>query len=187
MQGSTFLDLREKSAKTVAEIGFDVYPIGGLVPLLENYAFDEVVDIIIAAKKNLPLNAPVHLFSVGHPMFFSLAVALGCDFFDSAAYAIYAKGKRYITVEGTKHIEELHYLPCSCHVCSSYSIEEIKGSEELLASHNLYVTFEEIRTVKQSIIEGSLWELCERRCRSHPSLLSALKTATKYSWLIEKI
>ena len=160
VQGSTFLDLREESAKRVAEIGFDVYAIGGVVPLLESYKFDELVDIIMASKKNLPLNAPVHLFGAGHPMLFPLAVALGCDLFDSAAYAIYAKGKRYITSDGTRKVEDLRYLPCSCPVCSSHSVNEVKESEDLLASHNLWVTFEEMRVVKQSIAEGSLWELC---------------------------
>lgn len=186
VQGSTFLDLREESAKCIAEIGFDVYAIGGLVPLLESYEFDKLVDIIVASKTNLPLNAPVHLFGAGHPMLFPLAVALGCDLFDSAAYAIYAKGKRYITSDGTRKVETLRYLPCSCPVCSSYSVNEVTESEDLLASHNLWVTFEEMRMVKQSIAEGSLWELCERRCRAYPALLNALKQITKYSALIEK-
>ncbi len=186
VQGSTFLDLREESAKGVAEIGFDMYAIGGVVPLLESYKFDTLVDIIVASKRNLPLNAPVHLFGAGHPMLFPLAVALGCDLFDSAAYAIYAKGRRYITSAGTRKMDDLRYLPCSCPVCSSYSLEEVKESEDLLASHNLWVSFEEMRIVKQSIAEGSLWELCERRCRAYPALLNALKQMTNYVQLIEK-
>ncbi|MDL5503268.1 MAG: tRNA-guanine transglycosylase, partial [Candidatus Methanoperedens sp.] len=105
---------------------------------------------------------------------FSLAVALGCDLFDSASYALYAKDGRYMTARGTYHIENLQYLPCSCPICSSLSVRELLESdkrEELLARHNLYVTFEEIRVVKQAIQEGSLWELVENRCRAHPQLL----------------
>jgi 7-cyano-7-deazaguanine tRNA-ribosyltransferase len=186
VQGSTFLELRKESAYRVAEIGFDIYPIGGVVPLLESYTFDKLVDIIMASKMNLPLNAPVHLFGAGHPIFFPLAVALGCDLFDSAAYALYAKGKRYITSDGTRKVEHLRYSPCSCPVCSSHSIKELQESDELLASHNLWVTFEEMRVVKQSIAEGQLWELCERRCRAYPALLNALKRMTYYSAVIEK-
>ncbi len=186
VQGSTFVDLREESAQRVADIGFDLYAIGGVVPLLESYSFDTLVDIIVASKRNLPLNAPVHLFGAGHPMIFPLAVALGCDLFDSAAYALYAKGKRYITGDGTKKVEDLQYLPCSCPVCSSYSVNELKESVDLLAAHNLWVTFEEMRIVKQSIVERNLWELCERRCRAYPALLDGLKQMTKYSALIEK-
>ncbi|MHC1611477.1 MAG: tRNA guanosine(15) transglycosylase TgtA [Candidatus Methanospirareceae archaeon] len=186
VQGSTFIDLREESAKRVAEIGFDIYAIGGVVPLLESYTFDKLVDIIVASKRNLPLNAPVHLFGAGHPMIFPLAVALGCDFFDSAAYALYAKGKRYITSEGTRKVEDLEYLPCACPVCSSYSVREVKEEVDLLAAHNLWVTFEEMRRVKQSIVERNLWELCELRCRAFPSLLNGLKRMVKYSALIER-
>ncbi len=186
VQGSTFLDLRAESAKRVAELGFDVYAIGGVVPLLASYTFDKLVDIIVASKRNLPLNAPVHLFGAGHPMIFPLAVAVGCDLFDSAAYALYAKGKRYITSDGTRKVEDLQYLPCACPVCSSYSVKEVQEDTDLLAAHNLWVTFEEMRIVKQSIVERNLWELCERRCRAYPALLNGLKQMAKYSALIEK-
>jgi 7-cyano-7-deazaguanine tRNA-ribosyltransferase len=186
VQGSTFVDLREESAQRAAELGFDIYAIGGVVPLLESYRFDTLVDIIVAAKRNLPLNAPVHLFGAGHPIIFPLAVALGCDLFDSAAYALYAKGKRYITSDGTRNVNDLQYLPCSCPVCSSYSVKEVQEDVDLLAAHNLWVTFEEMRIVKQSIVERNLWELCERRCRAYPALLNGLKQMARYAALIEK-
>jgi len=127
----------------------------------------------------------VHLFGAGHPIIFPLAVALGCDLFDSAAYVLYAKGKRYITSDGTRKVEDLQYLPCSCPTCSSHSIKELQESVELLAAHNLWVTFEEMRIVKQSIVERNLWELCERRCRAYPALLNGLRQMTRYAALIE--
>ena len=186
VQGSTFVDLREESARRATDLGFDVYAIGGVVPLLASYTFDKLVDIIVASKRNLPLNAPVHLFGAGHPIIFPLAVALGCDLFDSAAYALYAKGKRYITSDGTRKVNDLQYLPCSCPVCSSYSVKEVQDNVDLLAAHNLWVTFEEMRIVKQSIVERNLWELCERRCRAYPALLNGLKQMVHYSAVIEK-
>ncbi|MHC1582656.1 MAG: tRNA guanosine(15) transglycosylase TgtA, partial [Candidatus Syntropharchaeia archaeon] len=186
IQGSNFPDLRERFAREVAEIGFDIYPIGGVVPLLENYRYGELVDVIIHAKKGIPPSSPVHLFGAGHPHMFSLAVALGCDLFDSAAYALYARDKRYLTQEKTYHIEDLEYLPCSCSVCSTFSKKEIKEDEKLLGQHNLEVTFEEMRLVKQCIRDGNLWELVERRCRAHPSLLEGLKRMMKYTGWIER-
>jgi len=191
VQGSTFPDLREKCARELSLLDFDVYPLGAVVPLMESYRFSELVDVIVASKKGLSPAAPVHLFGAGHPMMFSLAVALGCDLFDSASYALYAKDGRYMTTRGTYHIENLQYLPCSCPICSSLSARELFESEkreELLARHNLYVTFEEIRIVKQAIQEGSLWELVENRCRAHPQLLSGLKRAlSQHSGWIETI
>jgi 7-cyano-7-deazaguanine tRNA-ribosyltransferase len=117
VQGSTYPQLREKCARTLSETGFDVYPFGAVVPLMESYRYADLVDIIAASKKGLDPAAPVHLFGAGHPMMFALAVALGCDLFDSAAYALYAKDRRYITNRGTYHVDDLKYLPCSCPIC----------------------------------------------------------------------
>lgn len=191
VQGSTFPDLRENCARELSGLDFDVYPLGAVVPLMESYRYSELVDVIVASKKGLTPAAPVHLFGAGHPMMFSLAVALGCDLFDSASYALYAKDGRYMTVRGTYHLDQLQYLPCSCPICSSLDVRELNESEkreELLARHNLYVTFEEMREVKQAIQEGSLWELVEYRCRAHPQLLSGLKRVLSgHSGWIEKM
>lgn len=189
VQGSTFSDLREQAAHRLGEADFDIYPLGAVVPLMESYRYSDLVDVIVASKKGLPSSAPVHLFGAGHPMMFSLAVALGCDLFDSASYALYAKEGRYMTVRGTYHLNELQYLPCSCPVCTSHDAGELIKSEkreELLARHNLYVTFAEIREVRQAIKEGSLWELVEQRGRAHPQLLNGLKRALHYSDWIEQ-
>ncbi len=186
IQGSTFPELREDAGHRLGEDGFDVFPIGAVVPLMESYRFPDLVDVIVSSKKGLPPSVPVHLFGAGHPMMFSLAAALGCDLFDSASYALYAKEGRYMTVRGTYHVDELQYLPCSCPVCASHEAKELVDCEEMLARHNLHVTFAEMREVKQAIKEGSLWELVEQRCRAHPRLLDGLKRALYYSEWIEE-
>ena len=178
LQGSTYLDLREKAASQLKNLKFEVYSLGAIVPLMEAYRYSELVDLIATSKKGLSPVSPVHLFGAGHPMMFALTVALGCDLFDSAAYAIYAKDGRYITVNGTYHVEKLNYLPCFCPVCSKYTAQELKKAdnrEELLGKHNLYATFAEIQLIKQCIKDGKLLELVEKRCRSHPKLLEGLK------------
>ncbi|AGK60202.1 archaeosine tRNA-ribosyltransferase [Archaeoglobus sulfaticallidus PM70-1] len=191
IQGSTYLDLRRKSAEECSKLNADFYPIGGVVPLLDAYRFQDVVRIILEVKSALPPSAPVHLFGAGHPMVFAMAVALGCDFFDSAAYALYAKDGRYLTVNGTKKLEELQYFPCKCPVCSDYTPREVKSMEKrdreiLLGKHNLYVCFEEINTIKQAIRENNLFELVETRVRSHPYLLSGWRVVRDYIDLMEK-
>jgi 7-cyano-7-deazaguanine tRNA-ribosyltransferase len=190
VQGSTYPELREKAASHLREMNFDVYPLGAVVPLMEAYRYTELVDVIAASKKGLSPAAPVHLFGAGHPMMFALAVALGCDLFDSAAYALYAKDGRYITANGTYHLERLNYLPCSCPVCSNYTAEALKkatNKEELIGRHNLYATFAEIRLIKQSIKDGNLLELVEQRCRAHPKLLDGLKRLYSHSAWLEKL
>ena len=77
------------------KLPFTVNPIGGVVPLMMEYRFSELVDIILTVKGSLSPSRPVHLFGAGHPMLLSLSVLLGCDLFDSAAYVLYAQDLRY--------------------------------------------------------------------------------------------
>jgi len=191
VQGSTYLDLREEAARRACEIGFDVYPLGAVVPLMEAYRYADLVDVIVRSKRGMVPDGVVHLFGAGHPMMLALAVALGCDLFDSAAYALYAKDGRYMTVDGTYHVSQLQHLPCSCPVCSGHSAKEIAETDEaartrLIAEHNLYVTFAELRLIKQSIIDGDLMEHVERRCRSHPRMLEGLQRMMDHSPFIER-
>lgn len=188
IQGSTHLDLRMEAAEQASEIGFDIYPIGGMVSLLESYRYADIAEIIMRCKMSLPPE-PVHLFGAGHPMLFALAAALGCDLFDSAAYVLYARDDRYLMPEGTYGLSDLRYFPCSCPICSSYTPEEVMESHDkvrLLAEHNLYVSFAEIRKVKQSIRENRLWELVERRCGAHPRLLDGLNRVLNYGEFMER-
>ncbi|MEI8004353.1 MAG: tRNA guanosine(15) transglycosylase TgtA, partial [Methanothrix sp.] len=187
IQGSTYPDLRERAGRFAADLPFDVYPVGGVVPLMEAYRYSDLVDVVTSAKKGLGSGRPVHLFGAGHPMIFALAAAMGCDLFDSAAYAIYARQDRYLTVQGTGKLEEMSYLPCCCPVCQEHTLKELMESPQktkLLARHNLYVSLQEMKQVKESIREGSLWDLLETRCRSHPRMLDGLKRlCAKQEWL----
>jgi 7-cyano-7-deazaguanine tRNA-ribosyltransferase len=72
----------------------------------------------------------------------------------------------------------------------SHGLEEMLAlgkaeRENQLARHNLYVTMAEIRTVKQAIREGALWELIEMRSRSHPKLFEGFKRLAHYSDYLE--
>lgn len=180
VQGSTHLDLREQAARTAYETDLDVFPVGAVVPLMEAYRFGDVIEVVGAAKRGLGVDAPVHLFGAGHPMLFALAVAAGCDLFDSAAYALYARDDRYLTVRGTRQLDDLEYFPCSCQICTTHTPDEIRATtgrerERLLAEHNLHVSFAEMRRIKQAIRAGNLLELVEARARSHPAVLDGYR------------
>jgi 7-cyano-7-deazaguanine tRNA-ribosyltransferase len=193
IQGGEYLDLIKKSCLEMKQKDFNVHPIGSVVPLLEKYDFETIIQIILTVKQHLPLNRPIHLFGAGHPMFFAIAVFLGIDMFDSAAYILYARKNRYITEFGTKNLEKLQFLPCSCDVCKNYTAAELKQLDQeirtnLLAKHNLIVSFEEIRRIKQAIIEGRLYELVLSRAMNHPSLSKGLDLlfGTRTSQFIER-
>jgi 7-cyano-7-deazaguanine tRNA-ribosyltransferase len=175
----------------MGKLPFQIYALGSPTPVMEQYLFDTLVDMIMAAKINLPEEHPLHLFGAGHPFMFALAVALGCDLFDSAAYAIYAREDRYMTEYGTTKLQELEYFPCPCPVCIRNDPKTIMAMpkterQETLAKHNLYVSFSELRQIKQAIIEGRLWEHLESRAHGHPALLQALKHLKKYSKHLEE-
>ncbi|WP_363463768.1 tRNA guanosine(15) transglycosylase TgtA [Halogeometricum borinquense] len=191
VQGSTYPDLREEAGRAAYETDLDVFPIGAVVPLMNSYRYDDMVDVVAGAKRGLGRDAPIHLFGAGHPMMFALAVAMGCDLFDSAAYALYARDGRYLTVRGTEHLEDLDYLPCSCPICTSHSPDELRAADEteqerLLAEHNLHVSFEELHRVKQAIRSGNLLELVEERARSHPAMLDGYRALLEYTDQLER-
>ena len=191
VQGGQYFDLVAKSAKEMGKLPFQVHALGSPTPVMEQYKFDVLVDMIVTAKMNLPPDRPLHLFGAGHPFMFSLAVALGCDLFDSAAYALFARQDRYLTDSGTNRLDQMTYFPCSCPVCNKIDPETVRAlpkleRQKLLAEHNLHVSFAELRRIKQAITEGRLWEHMEMRAHGHPSLLQALKRVRKYSEYMEQ-
>ncbi len=191
VQGSTFMDLRQKCASELSKLDADLYPIGAVVPLMESYHYKELVDVVMNSMMHLPDNTARHLMGAGHPMIFALAVAMGCDLFDSAAYILYAEDDRLLSTRGTFKLENLQEMPCSCEVCSKYTPDDLrampkKQRRDLIAQHNLHVSFAELRLIRQAIYEGSLMELVEERCRAHPALLDAVRQLSNYTEDLEK-
>ncbi len=190
VQGGAYLDLVAESASKMGKLPFHVHALGSPTPVMEQYLFDTLVDMVMTAKQKLPPDRPLHLFGAGHPFMFVLAAALGCDMFDSAAYALFARQDRYMTTTGTLRLREIEYFPCPCPMCARASPTEVKAMpklrrQEFLARHNLHVSLAEIKAVKQSIVEGRLWEHLQIRSHGHPALLSALKRLGKYSDYLE--
>jgi len=196
IHGGKYFDLLKLSSLEMSKLDFGIYAIGGLVKALLDYRFDLTLKILLSVKKNLVSDKPIHMFGLGLPQFFSLAVACGCDLMDSAAYVLFAKENRYFTLStGTRKLEELEEFPCHCPICCKYNPKEIISFDdklriELLAKHNLYLSFSELKTIRQAIRDGNLWELVEQRIRIHPSLMEAadiIKDYNEYFEIYEKI
>ncbi|HET9274063.1 MAG TPA: tRNA guanosine(34) transglycosylase Tgt [Methyloceanibacter sp.] len=79
VQGSTFPELREQSARALIEIGFDGYAIGGLAVGEGQAAMLDTVDVTTA---HLPQDRPRYLMGVGTPEDLLLSIARGIDMFD---------------------------------------------------------------------------------------------------------
>ena len=97
IQGGKFLDLVEFSSKQLSKMNFDMFALGSPTEIMEHYDYTLLAKMIITAKKNIPSEKALHLFGLGHPLPLSMAVALGCDTFDSASYILYAKHFLYFT------------------------------------------------------------------------------------------
>jgi 7-cyano-7-deazaguanine tRNA-ribosyltransferase len=187
IQGAEHFDLVTYSASVLDKMGFQFFAIGSPVELMESYNFSILAQLIKTAKLAIP-NKPIHLFGAGHPLTIPLAVALGCDTFDSASYILYAKDNRYMYPHGTLKLDEMSYFPCCCPVCSYYTVNELLNEDQEtrvtnLAKHNLFVLKQEISFVKQSIFDGRLWEYVLQKARSHPKLMDAIHAIKNFEYL----
>lgn len=187
IQGAEHLDLVKYSASILDKLGFPFFAIGSPVELMEAYEFSILSRLIQTAKMAIP-NKPIHLFGAGHPLTIPLAIALGCDTFDSASYILYAKANRYMSSTGTLRLEDLSYFPCCCPVCSYYTVKELVDESydsrvTNLAKHNLYILKQEVSYTKQSIYDGRLWEYLLQKARSHPKLMDAIHTIKNFDYI----
>ena len=184
IQGGEHMDLVKKSSKILVDLGFKMLALGSPVEFMESYEYKLLANMIITAKKQIPSSLPLHLFGAGHPLTIPLAVALGCDTFDSASYMLYAKHERYITEERTLHLSKVPIFTCMCEVCTKFSPKELLSLDKdektnKIALHNLYAIKSEVDRVKEAIHEGRLWEYVIKKARSHPKLYEALDAFEK--------
>ena len=179
IQGGEHFDLVTRSTRSLVDMKFPMLALGSPVEFMEAYEYKLLAQMIITAKKQIPSSIPLHLFGAGHPLTIPLAVALGCDTFDSASYMLYAKHDRVITDDGTRRLDELEYFPFDCEVSSRYKPKELLGMKkeeriDQIALFNLYSIKAEVDRVKQAIREGRLWEYTMKKARAHPKLFETI-------------
>lgn len=102
VQGSTYNDLRIKSAEAIAEFGADGNAIGGLSvgePAEEMYAMTDIVCSVLPADK------PRYLMGVGTPANILENIALGVDMFDCVMPTRNGRNGMIFTSEGIINIK----------------------------------------------------------------------------------
>jgi len=172
VQGSMYKDLREESAKSLVDIGFDGYAIGGLsVGEPENMMFD-VLDWTVP---HLPEEKPHYLMGVGTPKQLVEAVARGIDMFDCVIPTRLARhGSAFLSDGTTIPVKAGRYSKdftpidehCDCYCCRNFTkayirhllnVGEILGMR-LVTLHNLYYFINLMRKVRESLDEGTFAE-----------------------------
>jgi queuine tRNA-ribosyltransferase len=164
IQGSTYLDLRERSLAGLIEIGFDGYAIGGLSVGEEKAAMFEVVSHIAPL---MPEDEPRYLMGVGTPEDIVNAVTQGIDMFDCVLPTRNARNGQLFTSRGRINIDNARYRDdsrpideaCACPVCARYSrayLRHLFTTGEILSSvltslHNISFYLDTMGRIRQAI------------------------------------
>lgn len=178
VQGGVYRDLREKSAQTLVEMGFQGYAIGGLSVGEPKSAMLGVLQWTLPL---LPENAPRYVMGVGSPEDILEAVKLGADFFDCVLPTRNARNGTLFTSKGKISIKQAQYAEdgrpldetCTCYTCRHYSrayLRHLYLSKEILSSrlntiHNLFYYMSLLIKIREAIQTGRLLDFCQ----SHPS------------------
>jgi queuine tRNA-ribosyltransferase len=147
VQGSTYKDLRKRSAEEVRALGFPGYGIGGLSVGEPQNEMLEMLDIV---TDTLPTDTPKHLLGVGFPDDIEKGVNLGVDLFDCVIPTRLARHGTYLSDEGKIGIRqnrfEKDFSPidptCDCYTCQNFTkayIRHIFWAREILALHLLTI------------------------------------------------
>jgi queuine tRNA-ribosyltransferase len=171
IQGSTYLDLRERSLAGLVETGFDGYAIGGLSVGEEKTDMFEVVSYI---APRMPEDRPRYLMGVGTPEDLIKAVACGVDMFDCVMPTRNARNGQLFTSRGRINIKNARFRDdprpideaCECAVCARYSrayLRHLNSAGEILWSvlssyHNLSFYLDTMARIRQAIKLGTFYE-----------------------------
>ncbi len=169
VQGSTFTDLREESAKALAGIGFHGYAIGGLAV---GEPKEEREKTLADVEPHLPADRPRYMMGVGKPQDIVAAVALGVDMFDCVMPTRSGRTGQAFTCTGTLNLRNARHADdpspidpeCGCPACRNYSrayIHHLIRSQEILGPmlltwHNLAHYQDLMRALRAAIVEGRL-------------------------------
>jgi queuine tRNA-ribosyltransferase len=164
-QGSTYKDLRQRSAREIAEIDFAGYAIGGLSV---GEPQPEMFDMLDVVTDILPDDKPRHLMGVGYASDILGAVKLGADIFDCVIPTRLARHGSFLTYEGKTSIRlkdfEKDFSPidpeCDCYACKNFSkayLRHLFWSREILAMqlltiHNLRFYMRMLAKVREEIL-----------------------------------
>lgn len=147
VQGSTYKDLRKRSAEEIAALDFPGYAIGGL-SVGEPQA--EMFEMLGIVTDILPEKAPRHLMGVGYPSDILGAIEQGADLFDCVIPTRLARHGSFINYEGKTSIRLAKYEKdftsidpdCDCYACQNFTkayIRHLFWAREITAMHLLTI------------------------------------------------
>ncbi len=175
VQGSTYVDLREKSSELLIDIGFDGYAIGGLAV---GEGHTEMIKTLESSINYLPKSSPRYLMGVGYPKDIIEAVRLGVDMFDCVIPTRSGRTGKVFTKRATLNIKNSRHKNdprtieknCSCPVCSIgisraylfhlFNTKEMLGST-YLTLHNLHHYIMLMNDLREAINNNNYQEVAK--------------------------
>ena len=166
MQGSTYADLRRRSAEELCALPFDGIAIGGLSVGEGHKIMMEMLDATLPYV--MPYEArPRYLMGVGTPLDLVEGVARGIDMFDCVMPTRNARNGMLFTWQGSVSIKQARWREdntpldenCTCYTCRNFSkayLRHLFQAGEILSAvlntiHNLHFYLELMAQIRHSI------------------------------------
>jgi len=182
VQGGIFPDLREQSARFLADLDFPGYAIGGL-SVGETKV--QMLDTLDVTAPMLPEDKPRYLMGVGTPEDLVEGVARGIDIFDCVLPTRVARNGQALLRTGKFNLRNARFRDdpapldptCTCYTCTHFSRAYLRHlvvakeilSATLLSIHNLHTMLTLIKEIRAAVLEGrfeayraAFWEAREK-------------------------
>jgi len=172
VQGATYRDLREQSARFLTDVDLPGYAIGGLAVGEDRQLRNDCIEWCTAV---LPEDKPRYLMGVGTPRDILDAVLRGVDMFDCVLPTRNGRTGQLFTSQGVLNIRNARYAEdpcppdpeCDCAVCRNHSrayLRHLFNSREMLGPilathHNLHFYARLMERIRHAIAEDRLQAL----------------------------
>jgi queuine tRNA-ribosyltransferase len=174
VQGSSYQDLREESAKELVKMGFDGYAVGGTSVGEDKVTMYKMIE---DAVRYLPEDKARYLMGVGDPIDIIEAVIRGIDIMDCVLPTRLARHGNAFTREGKINLKNLKYCEdftpveedCDCYCCKHYTkayirhlllVDEVFGAR-LLSIHNIRFLVKLEEDLREAIKNDTILEYRE--------------------------
>jgi queuine tRNA-ribosyltransferase len=167
MQGNFFQDLRQRSAREIAELDLPGYAIGGLSVGEE---FTRFRDFLHFSAALLPPGKPKYLMGIGTPAYILEAVEAGIDLFDCVYPTRTARNAQVLTRDGPLSLRNEKFrmdmdpidAECRCYTCRNHSrayLRHLFKAKEIQAAvlatcHNLAFIQGLVRETRNAVAHG---------------------------------
>lgn len=168
VQGGTRLELRERCARALVEMGFDGYAVGGLSVGEPQQATLRTVDLTVPL---LPAHLPRYAMGLGTPAQIVELVARGIDLFDCVLPTRVGRNGAAFTRRGVLNLKTAAYKTdfgpieegCTCFACRHFSrayLRHLLNAEEILALrmltlHNCHMYLKLMADIRAHLAAGT--------------------------------